>query len=313
MRMLCAILSLALMAAAMPRGEAGQRPPSQPAPQPAAHPAWMASLPVEILSRLELLHPDEPSAYFELAEEVADIADDPGRLGLAQSLYAMAFELDRRRITGAAGRSLAASAALGLADIQILERDRRWLIAIAGTMDERYLLPDWTIAAWPSVSDDVAFKAATAIGLARAGEGREARRMLDQPGVRELLQRFERALGATGGGGALFRVERYADQWPCRECGNARAVTRPGPRGPEVRLCPTCEGNPGPRLTEEEFIAQLRFESALLRGIQQSWGAQVMVDAGSPLLDPDPDELAATFGVDASRPYWRHGRWVAAP
>jgi hypothetical protein len=131
--------------------------------------------------------------------------------------------------------------------------------------------------------------------------------------VMEVLRRYERALGATGGSGALQRITRYAEQWPCRECGNARGVTKPGPRGPEVKLCSTCEGSPGPRLSDEEFIAYLRFESALLNGIQRSWGAQVMVDSGAPLRDPDPAELAATFGVDVGKPYWRNGAWSDRP
>jgi hypothetical protein len=298
-----ALALLLLLAFASAARVSGTQPQQAESPAPDV-------IPAEIRARLPQLHPQDPLAYFLLAEEVAEEVEEPARLLLAQSLYALAFELDRKR--GGSG-SLAASAALGLAQVERLDRDRRWLIALAGAMDSRYLLPDWNVSAWPSVSDDVAFKAATAIGLARAGEGREARRLLEQPGVIEVLRRYERALAATGGAGAVWRLERYVEQWPCRECGNARVVTRPGARGPEVRLCPTCQGNPGPRLSEEDLIAQLRFESALLSGIHRSWGAQFMADGGAPLRDPDPDELAATFGVDAARPYWRNGKWEAGP
>jgi hypothetical protein len=268
------------------------------------------SIPTDLAVRLEALHPDDPESYFLLAEEVAELVEDLEHLQLARTLFILAFELERKR---GGSSALAASAVLGLADVERLERDRHWLRAVAGAIDPGYQLPDWTVAAWPAVSEDVAFKAATAIGLARAGEGRDARRLLAEPGVNNVLLRFERALGATGGAGALSRIERYAEQWPCRECGNARATTRPGQGGLDVRLCPVCQGRPGPRLTAEEFVAQLRFESALLHGIQRSWGAQIMVDGGAVLRDPEPDELAFTYGVDAARPWWRQGQWVAEP
>jgi hypothetical protein len=285
---------------------AGAAQPLEPAvPAQAAPAAW-----TPFAERLAALRPEDPRGYFLLAEEIADVPDDPERIQLARTLYALAFDLDR---TSGGSGALAASAAIGLAHIARLERDRQWLKALAGAMDRRYLLPDWNVAAWPSISEDVAFKAATAVGMTRAGEGREARRLMEQPGVAEILRRYQKALGATGGSGALQRLARYAEQWPCRECGNQRGVTRQGPRGPEIQLCPTCDGNPGPRLSEEEFIAYLRFESALLNGLHRSWGAQVMVDGGAPLRDPDPAELAATLGVDASRPWWRNGSWSDRP
>jgi hypothetical protein len=298
------VLVLATTSAAL---LAVHQPAAEPAgPAPTAAPALIASYERQLAS----LRPDNPLGYYLLAEEVADVVDDPERLNLARTLYALAFELDRTR--GGNG-ALAASSALGLAQTASNERDRQWLMALAGGLDPRYLLPDWNVAAWPSISEDVAYKAATVIGHIRAGEGGAARRLMAQPGVTEVLRRYERALGSTGGTGALQRLERYADQWPCRECNNARAISRPGQRGPEIRLCPTCEGNPGPRLSDGELMIYLRFESMLLNGIQRSWGAQVMVDGGSPLRDPDPQELAATLGIDVSRPWWRNGAWSDRP
>ncbi len=263
-----------------------------------------------IESRLAALTPEHPGSYFLVAEDVADTADDEPRTQLARTLYVLAFELDRKR---GGGTSLAAASALAIAKIERLERDKRWLTAIASAVDRRYSLPDWNVGATQSISDETAFKAATVLGLARAGEGREARRVIDQPGVRDVLKRYERAIGTTGQTGALSRLEKYMQSWPCPECGNARTVSKPGEKGVEIRLCPTCRGNPGPRLDEEEYIAQLRFEAALLNGIQRSWAAQVVVDQGAPLRDPDLDEVAPTYGVDVSKPYWRRGQWVAAP
>lgn len=270
------------------------------APAPVANPAELA--------RLAALRPDNPQAYFDLAEELADTAEDEPRAVLARTLYVLAFELDRQRGTAT---SLAAASALGIARIERLERDKRWLVAIAGAVDRRYALPDWNVGASPSISDETAYKAATVLGLARAGEGRESRRVLDQPGVSDVLKRYERAIGNTGQTGALSRLSKYMQQWPCSECGNNRFVMKPGEKGPELRLCPTCRGNPGPKLDEDEYISQLRFEAALLNGIQRSWAAQVVVDQGAPLRDPDLNELAPTYRVDPDKPYWDAGKWVA--
>lgn len=277
------------------------QPPTPTAPQSAIDAATAA--------KLSALRPENPQAYFDLAEEVADTAEDEPRAVLARTLYVLAFELDRQK---GAATQLAAASALGIAKVERLERDKRWLIAIAGAVDRRYALPDWNVGASPSISDEVAYKAATVLGLARAGEGREARRVFDQPGVADVLKRYERAIGTTGQTGALSRLAKYMQQWPCPECNNQRVVTKPGEKGPEVRLCPTCRGNPGPKLEEEEYIGQLRFEAALLNGIQRSWAAQVIVDQGAPLRDPDLGEVAPTYGVDPDKPYWHAGQWVSA-
>lgn len=295
-------LIFASAAALVGLGPAPDRPAQPTNVQPAADAADQA--------RLAALRPDNPLAYFELAEEIADTAEDEPRAILARTLYVLAFELDRQKAGGGAS-SLAPACALGIARIERLERDKRWLTAIAGAVDKRYALPDWNVGASPSISDETAYKAATVLGLARAGEGREARRILDQPGVSDVLKRYERAIGNTGQTGALSRLAKYMQQWPCSECGNARVVSKPGEKGPELRLCPTCRGNPGPKLDEEEYISQLRFEAALLNGIQRSWAAQVVVDQAAPLRDPDLNEVAPTFGVDPGKPYWDSGKWVA--
>jgi hypothetical protein len=277
-----------------------------PARQPVAQPQPRASAVIDqFKDRLSALNPSDPRGYFLLAEEVADGAEDQERTALAQTLYALAFELYR----AAGDNPRAASCAIGLASTERLERSRRWLQAVAGALDRRYALPDWAVAATASISDETALKAATVLGLARAGEGREARKLYEQPGVADLMRHYERAMGSTGETGSLSRLEKYMDAWPCRECGNQRVVGRPGEKGPELRLCPTCRGNPGPRLSQEEYLAQLRFEAALLNGIQRSWAAQITVDQGAPLRDPDPAEVGATYGVDASHALFRDGRW----
>ncbi len=283
-------------------GLAGMQPEPEPAPGAPATPEW-------ITARLIALAPERPEEYFLLAEEVADGATEAHEVGIARTLYALGYELARTR-PGAA--PLGASCCFGLARLERLEQDRRWLLAVAAAIDPRYARPDWAVPALASASEETAYKAATALGMARAGEGHQARKVLDEPGVKALLRDYERAIGASGGTGALFRLERNIAEWPCPQCSNARAIARPGQQGAEIRLCPTCRGNPGPRLTPQEFLAQLRFEAILLRGVQRSWAAQAAVDMGAPLRDPDPDQLAPVYGVDPARACWRAGKWVTA-
>lgn len=287
-----------------------QQPQPAAAAPPAAEPVAAAprNLAADYGAKLAALTPNKPEGYFLLAEEVADETPTPEQEALARTLYVLAFELDRR--PGHAG-TLAPSAALGLARVERLERDRRWLVALAAAIDRRYALPDWTVPAGGTITDDVAYQAATVLGLARSGEGREARKWLEKPGVADTLKKYERLIGDTGETGALARLAKYIDAWPCPQCHNERTVTVQGEHGPEKRLCPTCHGNPGPELSDDELIAQLRFEAALLNGIQRSWAAQVIVDQSAPLRDPDPEELAATYRVDPDKPYWRGGTWVA--
>lgn len=292
---LAAIIAINLVVT--PTGVPAGQPETAPRP---TIPNWLAT-------RLGALSPSRPEDYFALAEEAADTDIEAPERGVARSLYALAFELARRSPDKA---GLAASCCLGLADLERLDQDRQWLLAVAATVDPRYARPDWAVPASASASEETAYRAATALGLARAGEGVLARKALDEPGVRELLRRYDRAIGATGARGAAFGIETAARDWPCPTCNNSRVVTRPGTQGTEPRLCPACGGNPGPRLSAEEFLAQLRFEAILLRGVQRSWAAQVAVDLGAPLRDPDPAQLGAAYDVDAARPYWRGGAWV---
>ncbi len=295
--------------------------------------------------RLAALAPENPGAYFELAEEIADEARTPDDLALARTLYVLAFDLARSKRpnptnaptsapasptaaprTGPSPEALAqiaASACLGLAELERLPHERRWLRALAGLQDSRYAERDWNVPAAASQADETAYRAATALGLARSGDGRQAQELLDKPGVRAVLQEYERAIGDSGHAGAISRLEKYIRAWPCPECQNRRFVAKPGDRGggggggggnqpPEFRICFTCKGNPGPVLSNHELMAQLGFESALLAGVQRSWAAELAVRQSAPLRDPDPAELAPTYRVDPTKVYWREGRWVNA-
>lgn len=270
----------------------------------------------EFEAKLAALTPERWGDYFRLAEDVADGAEGspeaPDRLRLVRELYVLAFALagDGRADGGGVGR---AGPLIGLASLEERASTRRWLLSLAAGIDPRHASPGWGGSS-QGVSGDVALRAATAIGQARAGDGREARRLMNEPGVRELLARYERAIGDTGQLGALSRLEQYAAAWPCPECGNQRVVTRSGGQGTRTTLCPTCGGNPGPKLGRAETVAQLRFEAMLLAprgGLQRSWAAELLVDGGAPLRDPEAADVPGVYGVDVSKACWRAGvGWV---
>lgn len=259
--------------------------------------------------RLSALKPGSPRAYFELGEMVASEATDIEGKSLARTLYVLAFELDRRATVPEPG--LARSACLGLAALADSDDERRWLIALGGNVDDRIGPGDVPAEAMKSTAasrDPAAFDLATALGLARAGEGRRAQRLLERPGVAALLDRMDAVLIPGVGGGAA-KVRLAIEQWPtCPRCSNRRVIKESGMN----MLCPHCHGAPGPALSTREVLDQVRVESLLLSGVQRSWAAQIVTDGGQPLRELDGDDLAATYGVDRSKTVWKSGQWQPA-
>lgn len=282
-------------------GSAGWMVP-RVAVEPPALPATVPGL----AERLAALTPGEPLAYFLLAEELgAEAADKPSR-DMARALYVLAFELYRAR-NGAGDGEMARSAALGLVSLTPLEAERRWLAAIGDQVAPATDKAAAASARLPAaVPEATALNLATAMGLARSGEGKKAEGYLSRDGVRELLATTQAAI--SGAAAAREPVQKWIEDWPvCPTCKNRRIVTR----GNEASLCPYCDGNPGPKLTDEQLLAQYRAESLLLRGVYRSWSAQILADDGEPLRDPNPADVAASFGVDARATVWRQGMWVA--
>ncbi len=262
-------------------------------------------------ARLAELGPDNPGAYYLLAEEIAYEAVEAADLALARQLYVLAYALSERKRPGDVSP---ASVCLALRAIEISQPVRDWLTTVSESIDTRYAATDWNTASTEDIPPQVALLAAEALGLVRAGEGLRARRLLENPEIRAVFERYETLLGSTGARGALQRTEADAAIWPCPECSNARYVTRLDAQSkPVTRLCGTCHGNPGPRISESEFIAHMRFESHLLSGVQQSWAAQIALDQGAPLIDLDLGQILPTlferYDADPDACWWRGGAW----
>ncbi len=303
---------------APPVGEPEQ-PAEAPTPEPEAEPSpepmRTASQRIKLLNeRLTALDASDAMAYLELAEEVSSETGSPEDRDLSRHLYAVAYDLERRTRNRP---EVMAGACLGLASLEATDEGSAWLYAVAGLVDPRATRGAGAGVTNLAVSPDVALAAANALGLARSGEGRRAARLYEDEAVRDVFERYGRLLGGRGGLSGVSRFERALRDWPDLECGGSRVITRRGEDGVETLICPTCRGNPGPPMSEQEFLDHLRFESRLLRGIHQSWGAQIAADGGAPLLDPDPDRvpelLAARYGIDVERTLWRVGQWIEPP
>lgn len=268
----------------------------------------------DLEARLHALTPDSPEDYFLLGEEVAALARLDIEFELAESLFVLAFVLDGVPIGPSERKraSVRAPVCLALASTTTSTRRARWLLAIAGVVDPRYSRPDWSGAVDPAPSPRDRAMAAEAISTVRSGDGARARSLLARPNVRRLYDRFSALITGAGPSAVIGGLEAEAAKWPCPECRNARISVKRHSGNIQRTLCNTCLGDPGWATTRAEMIATLRFESAMLRGTQRSWGAQAAIDLGAPLRDPDPSELAPTYRVDPRAVYWR-GAWVRTP
>ena len=221
--------------------------------------------------RLEQLRPQEPAKYLELAEEVADAATNEGDRDLARQLFSLAGALEPERL----GRS----ACLALADMEENPQARKRLLALAA------LLPGVggaSVAESSESNADWSQAAAAAVGEAmsyyRRGDGERALAALKQPGADALLQRFSNML--PGG------YQRFIED------------------------CKVYRGQQAPTLSSADVIRMLRFESSILAGRDRAWSSELLLSAGQPLIEVDPQRLEESLNVDLRRPLYRSGRWV---
>ncbi|MHC4101335.1 MAG: hypothetical protein ACYS15_01500 [Planctomycetota bacterium] len=223
--------------------------------------------------RLEALSPADPMAYFELAEEVADAAGDEAQVALARHLFGLSGALDPQRL----GRS----ACLAVADLEPNEYARQRLLALAALLDRR----PGGLAAGQSggvldIHPEAALAVSEAISFYRRGDGTRALKLLERPGAADLLEAW---------GGTAFR-------------GGAKRF---------VEDCRLYRGSREPTLTDRDLTLMLRFEAAILAGVNRTWTGDLLLGEGRPLIEVDPDRIEEALGVDGSRPCYRGGRWEA--
>ena len=265
---------------------------------------------IDLEDRLRALDPAEPMAYFLLAEEVAYEIPGPDGRALAERLYLLSLEADLE----SGGRyAIAASACIALADLTPRPDEREWLRALARSLRDggaTFKLDDED-----AVDQAGRLRVAQAISLFRGEAFRKARERLVREDGAQVFRSMESDLGRVGMTEAILDSRAS-----CPECRNRRTV-RDGSGtvgGRESIPCGTCKGNPGARLTDEEFVSLLVIE-ANLRGIEpEAWSARYLTGGGEAIRDVDPTELPLWYGVDPKATEfvceegrgWRTGRWV---
>ena len=222
--------------------------------------------------RLAELRPEDPRAYFLLAEEIADVAaDDEALLNLARQLFGLAGVLNTQEL----GRS----ACLALADLAEDDIERRRLLALGWLIDDRGAATGAADRLARPPSDlDSAMALSEAFSYYRRGQGSRALSALDRARATELLEAH----------GDLLR-------------GGARRF---------MEDCKLYRGPLRPTLSDADITRMLQLELALLTDSQRSWSSQMLLSRGRPLIEVDPEKLPETLRVDVSRPYYRDGRWV---
>lgn len=258
----------------------------------------------EILARFKSIMPGDPESLLRAGEDFVAMGS-PLSVRVARRMLSGAIEVDRAR----AGGRVAASACLLMAELSTNEPDRRWFAALARAMEAGAANRSWLRQGDEAYNADAAYNAACVVGLVRAGDGLAARQLLNESGVRQILLDHERLLSTIGEPGGLAYLEKEAARWPCPECRNDCVVRTVVDRQPQYKLCPTCNGNPGPSLGDDAVILQLRLEARLLHGVQRSWAAQLAADHGLPLDDPDPEELSKVLGFDSRAFIFKDGGW----
>lgn len=252
-------------------------------------------------ARLGELDPRDAGAYLRLGEEVAAVGDDR----LATGLFARAVAIG---VATGEGRA-AASAALALAGGLENPDDRRWVRALAWSIDPERQRPAWaTDADAPGASEPASPGAAAMLGLLVAGQEHLAR-LHDSPEVRAALDAVPE-LAPVRTGSIDQTIRRLGDGWPCPACTSKRFVSERAGDRRIYRPCPRCQGEPGPAFDRAELIGVLRAEVRLSGAAGGSWSAALADGRSAPIVDPDPGELGDRLGLDLRALRWRGGRWV---
>ena len=77
-----------------------------------------------------------------------------------------------------------------------------------------------------------------------------------------------------------------------------------------VEDCRLYRGSREPTLTDRDLTLMLRFEAAILAGVNRTWTGDLLLTEGRPLIEVDPNRMEEVLGVDGSRPCYVGGRWV---
>ncbi|MEO0511362.1 MAG: hypothetical protein AAF108_00480 [Planctomycetota bacterium] len=267
-------------------------------------------------AKLSGLDGTDAAEYFALAEALhRSVPKDSNAAERAVRLYVLAYEIARERSRGGPGRaaegfSIPASACLAIADLEPSEQRRRWLRALAERLDGRYARPPWNEPVDAPEERRARLRLAEAVGHVLAGRSRTALNRLDEPAVALAAARFAAALDSSSTPASYERLLQLAEEFRSPPCNGNRFEQTGRGNLRNTQLCPETRGDPGPSITLGERVDYLRFESLVLDATPRSWVGELATGVPPPLLDPDPDELAPTYGIDPAERLYRGGIWT---
>ncbi len=251
--------------------------------------------------RLAALRGDDPVAYFELGEEVAYELASPEGQALARRLFVLAYALSERDRDEHPW--LARSVCLALSELATEAEERRWLRALAATLERRREHPGWTVERAGRGADNSLLEVATLLGDARRYENRRVRVGLRRHDIEEMLQ--EGGVSRDEAVAIVAELVIASNEPPvCPVCKNDRITRERSGADLDVLLCRRCRGNPGAEMNAEHFVSHIRAEGVLLGAEPDTWAGQLALNRARPLRDVDPSELASHFDIDVLRVVW---------
>lgn len=249
---------------------------------------------------LQRLRPTEARSYFLAGEQ---LIEHPSTVQAGRETLAVCLLLSAER-----DPPLAASAAIALASVARTTQEQRGLWALAVELDpSRGEDRRWTAAAAGS-ADSTDLLAARVIGGLRVNSRDATAVLREQPQVRSRILEEGNRLGFE-----TSRIVAVLTQWesntlndPCR--GQMVVRVREG-TGMRAVPCPNPDHHHGVRHDSPDWAMMVGIEMSLLRAMPSGWSAQAVMglDAGVPVWTLA--RLAREYGVSASRPIRRAGRW----
>lgn len=257
-------------------------------------------LPGWATTRLEALRPEDPWAYFLLAEELSyEVPSTRGR-DAARTLFVLAYHLDH---------ALGPHVCLALADLSVNPEERQWLIAMAASMGaaavDNRTEPGgtrWAHAAATDPHAEARWRLAEGLRAIRAEDGRPLREAASASSVTEYLAHLSEIDPALAS--ALTEARNRAlNLSGCARCRSQRVIAE-GANKNNRSLCPRCGGNPGLALDDTSMLESLRTEAQLRGAEPTSWSGIIVLREDRPLRDIRPNDLARTYKVDPMATRW---------
>ena len=115
-----------------------------------------------------------------------------------------------------------------------------------------------------------------------------------------------------GSGRPLHRRQFDSLRQRCRLRSQRCGRLLPGGTHRFLEDCKLYRGSLRPNVSDGQLVRMLRLEVGLLAGDVRPWSSDLLLGAGAPLIEVDPDRITDTLGTDGTRPLYRRGWWVGA-